>query len=147
MDIRGDQTTVVAEGSRSDDSGDSDIVLSQFLRQSTNVFYASGIERLMENDPVGFQGMLEEGESAIRAEQSFSQTEERVTFLIDFVQLETTGQTSTPLKGGDTSPGKRQNNGGEALLESGGPVRLLLSKSGTEVKRRAQRYRTEVDCW
>ena len=98
MDIRGEQTTAVVKGCRSADSGDSDIVLSHFLGQSRNALDDSEIQRLMEDDPAGFQDMLEVGESAIGAEQTFSQTPERMTFLSDSVQLETSGRTSTLLK-------------------------------------------------
>ena len=73
MEIRGELTTVVAEGSRSADSGDSDIALSQFLGQSANVLDDSGIQGLVEDHRLGFTVCWKK-ESAIRAEQTFSQT-------------------------------------------------------------------------
>ena len=66
-----EQTKIVAEGSRSANSGGSNIVLSYFFGQTTNFLDDSGIQRLIEDDPAEFQAILEEGDAAIRSEQTF----------------------------------------------------------------------------
>ena len=48
-----------------------------------------------------------------------------MTFLSDSVQLETTEQTSTLLRGGDASYGKRKIMGDEFLLDSGRPSKVV----------------------
>ena len=143
-DINVEQTAVVAKGSQSADSGDNDIVLNDFLGQSTNVLDDSRFQRLIEDDPVEFQGMLGEGESAFRAEQTFGQTAEKVTFLSDAVQLETTGQTSIPLKGKmrATENGRRWEM--RLCWRVGGPLNFSFLKSYTEVRRRSQQYWVEL---
>ena len=73
---------------------------------------------MIEDDPADFHAMLEQGESAFRIQKTFDQAAERVTFLYDAAQLETTAQTSTPVKMRDTSYGKRKNMGEEPFLES-----------------------------
>ena len=71
-----------------------------------------------------------EGGSANRAEQTFGQTAERVTFRSDAAQLEMTVHTSTPLKRVDASYGKWKNMGDEALLESGRPSKTVAFEIG-----------------
>ena len=100
-------------------------MLNRFQRQSTNVSDDSGIQRLISYDPVVFQGTLEDGESAITAEQTFTQTEEIMTFLNDFIQLETLGLTWIPLIGRYASHGKGKDMGVEAFLESGRPSKFV----------------------
>ena len=102
-DIHVQQTTVDAERSRSADPGDSDILLREFLGQSTNVLDECEIQTLIEGARVGFQAMLEGGVSTVGVEETFGQATERVAYLRDAAQLEGTAQTSTLLKKGHAS--------------------------------------------
>ena len=104
-DIHVEQTTVVAEGNRSADSGDNDFALNVLLGQSTNALDDSGFQSVFEYDLAEFESMLMGEVSTVGAEKSFGRTAERVTFLSYAEQLEGTAQTSTPLKAGDASYG------------------------------------------
>ena len=90
----------------------------------------SGIQRLIEDDSAEIQAMLEQGESAIRGEEILVRLYERVTFLSGAAELETTAQTSTPLKREDASYGKRKNMGDETLLEGGRSSQVVAFEIG-----------------
>ena len=68
-----------------------------------------------------------------------------MTFLCDAAQLETTAQTTNPVKMRDTSYGKRQNMGEEPFLESGRPSEIVAFEIGTEVRRNVLQCRAEEE--
>ena len=143
-DIHVEHTTVVVEGSQSADSGDSDIVLSQFFGQKTNVSDDSGNQKLIEDDPFEFPTMLEGEVSTAGAVQTYVQTVERVTFLSDAAQLMGTAQTSSPLKREmwATENGRVCEMG--LCRKVGGPLSFWLLKSESGVIKKVKQCRVEL---
>ena len=116
-------STVVAEGTKRADSEASDVVLSHFVGQHLNVLEDSEIQRLIDDNTVEFRTLLEGRETTIRAKKTlFGHTTEKMTFLSNAAELETTDQTPTPLKK-QRSSGTGLSSKEETFLE-----RLVISE-------------------
>ena len=96
--VGGQDLTDVVEGVEGDNRDDSHFIVILLLGESSDLLDDSGLQQLIENDPVKFGSVLE-GESVTEFEKvTAGQITESVTFLDKVVEVEKGNKTSKPVR-------------------------------------------------